>query len=79
MFGLPCCVFSVSHMLQQAVHRDGDIHFGNGPTIGTLVTEQNLAGRNRKKKMKRTRRRRQLSDRNEGSFFLPPLLCLQNT
>ncbi|XP_022975956.1 uncharacterized protein LOC111476503 isoform X2 [Cucurbita maxima] len=56
---------SVSHVLQQADHMDGDMHFGNEPTICTLGTEQNLSGRDRKKKMKRTRRRGQLSDRNE--------------
>ncbi|KGN55196.1 uncharacterized protein LOC101215034 isoform X2 [Cucumis sativus] len=57
---------SVSHMLQQADHIDGDMHFANGPIICTLGTVQNLSVRNRKRKMKRTRRRGQLSDRNEG-------------
>lgn len=53
-------------MLQPAVYNNGDMHLENGPTICTLGTEQNLAGRNRKKKMKRTRRRRQLTDKYEG-------------
>lgn len=78
MFGLPCYVFSVSHMIQQADQRDSGMDFGNGRTICTLGAEKNLAGISRKKKMKRIRRRRQLSERNEGSFLLPPL-CLQNT
>lgn len=55
---------SASHMLQQADRMGGDMHFGNEPTICTLGTEQNLSG-SRKKKMKRTRRRGLLSDRNE--------------
>lgn len=53
------------------------MHFGNEPTICTLGTEQNLSG-SRKKKMKRTRRRGLLSDRNEGLFFLFSLY-LSNT
>ncbi|XP_038897817.1 uncharacterized protein LOC120085727 isoform X2 [Benincasa hispida] len=61
---------SASHMPQQADHMDGDMYFGNGPTICTLGTEQNLSGRNRKKKMKRTRRRGQLSNRNEAFHSL---------
>ncbi|KAL0545628.1 hypothetical protein IC582_015517 [Cucumis melo] len=55
----------VSLMLQQEDHIDGDMHFGNGPIICTLGTDQNLSVRYRKKKTKRTRRRAQLSDRNE--------------
>lgn len=54
---------------------DGDMHFGNEPTICTLGTEQNLSGRDRKKKMKRTRRRGQLSDKNEGLFFYLHCTC----
>lgn len=64
-------------MLQQADRMGGDMHFGNEPTICTLGTEQNLSG-SRKKKMKRTRRRGLLSDRNEGLFFLFSLY-LSNT
>lgn len=75
MFGLPCCVSSVSHMLQQADHIDGDMHFANGPIICTLGTVQNLSVRNRKRKMKRTRRRGQLSDRNEGLIFCLHRAC----
>lgn len=75
MFGLPCCVSSVSLMLQQEDHIDGDMHFGNGPIICTLGTDQNLSVRYRKKKMKRTRRRAQLSDRNEGLIFCLHYAC----
>ncbi|XP_022138350.1 uncharacterized protein LOC111009535 isoform X2 [Momordica charantia] len=56
---------SVSHMIQQADQRDSGMDFGNGRTICTLGAEKNLAGISRKKKMKRIRRRRQLSERNE--------------